>query len=139
MLHQKTNINFEYCKLKPDHICNSCLCKDRSRILKKYYCHCQNFQAKRDCLEHKQVGIKVNGIYKIHQNILKIIQVYCDQTTGGGGWTIFQLRIDGSIDFFRDWEHYKKGFGNLQNEFWLGNENIFALTLQGLYPAGNKL
>ena len=96
-------------------------------------------QAKRDCLEQKQVGVKVNGIYKIHQNILKIIQVYCDQTTDGGGWTVFQRRIDGSVDFFRDWENYKQGFGNLQNEFWLGNENIFTLTLQGLYPRGNEL
>ena len=96
-------------------------------------------QAKRDCLEHKQVGRKVNGVYKIHQNILKIIQVYCDQTTDGGGWTVFQRRIDGSVDFFRDWEHYKQGFGNLQNEFWLGNENIFTLTLQGVYPRDNEL
>ena len=29
--------------------------------------------------------------------------------------------------------------GNLKNEFWLRNENIFTLTLQGLYPRGNKL
>ena len=138
-LHQKTNVNFEYCKLLPDDICGPCLCKDDARVLKKYYCDCQNLQAKRDCLEHKQVGVKVNGVYKIHQNILKITQVYCDQTTDGGGWTVFQRRIDGSVDFFRDWEHYKQGFGNLQNEFWLGNENIFTLTLQGLYPRGNEL
>ena len=139
MLHQKTNINFEYCKLQPDDICGPCLCKDDAGVFKKYYCDCQNLQAKRDCLEHKQVGVKVNGVYKIHQNILKIIQVYCDQTNNGGGWTVFQRRTDGSIDFFRDWEHYKQGFGNLQNEFWLGNENIFTLTLQGLYPRGNEL
>ena len=139
VLHQKININFEYCKLQPDNICGPCLCKDDARLLKKYYCDCQNLQAKRDCLEHKQVGRKVNGVYKIHQNILKIIQVYCDQTTDSGGWTVFQRRIDGSVDFFRDWEHYKQGFGNLQNEFWLGNENIFTLTLQGLYPRGNEL
>ena len=139
VLHQKTDINFEYCKLQPDDICGPCLCKDDARVLKKYYCDCQNLQAKRDCLEHKQVGIKVDGTYKIHQNILKIIQVYCDQTTDGGGWTVFQRRIDGSVDFFRDWEHYKQGFGNLQNEFWLRNENIFTLTLQGLYPRSNEL
>ena len=88
MLHQKTNINFKYCNLQPDDICGPCLCKDDARVLKKYYCDCQNLQAKRDCLKHKQVGIMVNGIYKIHQNILKIIQVYCDQTTDGGGWTV---------------------------------------------------
>ena len=94
---------------------------------------------KRDCLEHKQVGAKVNGIYKIYQKIPKIIQVYCDQTTDSGVWTVFQRTIDGSVDFLHDWEYYKQGFGNLQNEFWLGNENIFTLTLQGLYPRGNEL
>ena len=72
-------------------------------------------------------------MYQIHQNILKVIQVYCNQTTGEGGWTVFQRRTDGVVCLFCDWEHYKQGFGNLQNEFWLGNENIFALTLQGLY------
>ena len=90
-------------------------------------------------MDFKQVGVKVNEIYKIHQNILKIIQVYCDQTTDGGVWTVIQRRIDGSLDFFRDWENYKKGFGNLQNEFWLGNENILTLTLQGLNLRGNEL
>ena len=84
------------------------------RLLKKYYCDSQNLQPKRDCLEHKQVDRKVNGVYKINQNTLKIIQVHCDQTTDGGGWKIFQRRTDGSIDFFRDWE---QGSGNLQNEY----------------------
>ena len=125
--------------MQPDYICSPCLCKDDARVLKKYYCDCQNLQAKCDCLDFKQVGVKVNEIYKIHQNILKIIQVYCDQTTDGGVWAVIQRRIDGSLDFFRDWENYKKGFGNLQNEFWLGNENILTLTLQGLYLRGNEL
>ena len=87
--------------------------KDNARSLKKYYCNCQNLRAKRDCLEHKHIGVKVNEVYKIHQNILKIIQVYCYQSTDGGGWTVFQRRMDGSVDFFRDWENYKHSFGNL--------------------------
>ena len=78
------------------------------------------------------------ALTKFIKNILKIIQVYCDQTTDGVRWTVFRRRIDGSVDFFSDWEHYKKSFGNLQNEFWLGNGNIFTLTLQGLYPRGNN-
>ena len=119
--------------------CGPCICKDDDRILKKYYCDCQNLQAKRDCLEYKQLGIKISGIYKIHQNISKIIQVYCDQDNDGGGWSMIQRRIDGSVSFSRDWNNYKLGFGQLQNEFWLGNENIFTLSYQGLYPRGNEL
>ena len=137
MLHQKTNNNFECWKLQPDDICGLCLCKDDARILKKILLRLSKSAS--DCLDNKQVSIKENGFYKIHQNILKIIQVCCDQTTDGGGWTIFQRRIDGSVNFFRDWEHYKKGLDNLQNEFWLGNKNIFTLTLQGLYLRGNEL
>lgn len=110
-LKTKISSYSEYCKLLSDDVCGACQCKDDDRMLNRYYCDCQNLQPKRDCLEFYQYGIKINGIYKVHQNILKIIQVYCDQSTDGGGWTIIQRRVDGSINFVRDWKNYKKGFG----------------------------
>ena len=64
VLQQKTNINFEHCQLQPDDICGPCLCRDDEKLLKRYYCDCQKLQPKRDCLQYKQVGIKVNEYTK---------------------------------------------------------------------------
>ena len=55
-------------------------------------------------------------------------QVYCDMRTDGGGWTVFHKRFNGFLGFYRGWEEYKHGFGDVRGEFWLGNEKIHQLT-----------
>ncbi|XP_035225405.1 techylectin-5A-like [Stegodyphus dumicola] len=35
--------------------------------------------------------------------------------------------------FYQDWKAYKNGFGNIEEDFWLGNDNIYSLTNQKLY------
>ncbi|CAK8686918.1 unnamed protein product [Clavelina lepadiformis] len=54
------------------------------------------------------------------------VEVYCED-----GWTIFQRRIDGSVDFGRRWDDYANGFGQIDGEFWLGLNNIHEMTRGG--------
>ncbi|XP_074666516.1 tenascin-X-like [Strix aluco] len=56
------------------------------------------------------------------------LRVFCDMETDGGGWLVFQRRQDGGTDFWRGWDAYARGFGNVTGEFWLGNEALHALT-----------
>ena len=68
-------------------------------------------------------------MYKIDPDGLGEFEVFCDHKTAGGGWTVFQKRRDGSVDFFRGWNDYKQGVGNLNSEFWLGLDKINRLTV----------
>lgn len=60
-------------------------------------------------------------------------QLWCENSLDPGGWTVIQKRLDGSVNFFRNWESYKKGFGNIDGEYWLGLENIYRLSNQDNY------
>jgi len=41
---------------------------------------------------------------------------------------VVQKRLDGSVNFQRGWEDYKRGFGNLAGEVWFGLDKIHRLT-----------
>lgn len=70
-----------------------------------------------------------SGIYSINPvGASETFDVYCDMTTSGGGWTVFHSRMNGSVDFYRGWNEYKAGFGDVSGEHWLGNDKLNLLT-----------
>ncbi|XP_033739048.1 ryncolin-4-like [Pecten maximus] len=44
---------------------------------------------------------------------------------------VIHNRQNVKVNFYRGWEDYKKGFGDLDGNFWLGNEIIHRLTGMG--------
>ncbi|XP_041480167.1 fibrinogen C domain-containing protein 1-like [Lytechinus variegatus] len=88
----------------------------------------------RDCSEVLLSGATGSGRYIIYpQDNGDPFYAYCDTETDGGGWTVIQNREDGSVSFFRDWNDYKYGFGNVNSEHWLGNDKIHRLSTQTYY------
>ncbi|XP_056141132.1 fibrinogen like 1B isoform X2 [Lampris incognitus] len=88
----------------------------------------------KDCSELYDRLRPPSGFYRIRPKLdQEPFLVYCDMEDGGG-WTVFQRRRHGRVDFNRDWVDYKDGFGDFKlwnDEFWLGNEHIHTLLSEG--------
>jgi len=82
---------------------------------------------KKNCAEIYKSGERKDGVFTIKPDNLPA-DVFCDQTAAGGGWTVFQKRLNGSVDFYLNWSDYKVGFGDLNGELWLGLDKIHRLT-----------
>ncbi|XP_017753302.1 PREDICTED: protein scabrous-like [Eufriesea mexicana] len=44
------------------------------------------------------------------------------------GWIVISRRIDGTLDFDRNWNDYSLGFGSPFGEYWIGNAILHKLT-----------
>ena len=82
----------------------------------------------RDCAELFTAGFKESKVYTVNPANKTNFEVYCDMKTDGGGWTVFHKRFNGFVGFYRGWDEYKSGFGDVRGEYWLGNEKIHQLT-----------
>ncbi|KAL7739226.1 hypothetical protein ACLKA6_015084 [Drosophila palustris] len=55
-------------------------------------------------------------------------QVPCDSTLVGSGWTVVQRRVNGKVNFNRNWREYQAGFGDLRGEFFIGLDKLHLMT-----------
>ncbi|XP_060738370.1 angiopoietin-related protein 7 [Tachysurus vachellii] len=86
-----------------------------------------------DCASLYNRNYRISGLYKLPKDEFlgtPELEVFCDMEKNGGGWTVIQRRRVGLTSFDRDWKQYKNGFGTINGDFWLGNENIYRLTRQ---------
>ncbi|KAL9953629.1 hypothetical protein ACROYT_G041076 [Oculina patagonica] len=138
---------FSYFELEQPHLCGSGPCYNGGKCLEqcdsppKCICaegytgaHCENklsnssVPSAKSCQALKLAGENLDGLHQIHLINIGSIQVFCDQHTDGGGWTIIQRRTSPfALQFNKNWVEYENGFGNLQSEFWLGNKIIHEL------------
>lgn len=89
----------------------------------------------RDCSQALLNGETTSDLYTIYLggDESQPLQVYCDMTTDGGGWIVFLRRQSGKVEFFRNWKNYTAGFGDMNDEFWLGLSNLHKITAGAQY------
>ncbi|XP_021260864.1 angiopoietin-related protein 3 [Numida meleagris] len=85
-----------------------------------------------DCTALYNSGTRSSGIYTIKPNNSEAFDVYCEMKFGTS-WTVIQNRVNGSLDFNQTWDAYTNGFGDLNEEFWLGLNKTYSITKQGDY------
>ncbi|XP_069991825.1 techylectin-5A-like [Penaeus vannamei] len=89
------------------------------------------------CHDLLRSGYRLSGTYTLRPFGCcsdRAVTAYCDLETDGGGWTVVQRRRDvlPREDFYRTWEEYVEGFGNVSSgEFWLGLDALHDLTAMG--------
>ncbi|KAK7076184.1 hypothetical protein SK128_014785 [Halocaridina rubra] len=85
-----------------------------------------------DCQDLFEMGFNASGVYYL-QKFGR--QVLCDMETDEGGWLVIQrrARVAEQVDFNQSWQEYKSGFGDLESEFWAGNDFLHIFTNQKSY------
>uniref|UniRef100_A0A8C2Q076 Fibrinogen C-terminal domain-containing protein n=1 Tax=Cyprinus carpio TaxID=7962 RepID=A0A8C2Q076_CYPCA len=84
-----------------------------------------------ECRHDEEMPVDCSDIHKSGQTLAGIYTIY--PTWRMDGTNVIQRRMDGSVNFYRPWDQYKRGFGNVEVEYWLWLENIYQLTSKKKY------
>ncbi|XP_066249852.1 microfibril-associated glycoprotein 4-like isoform X2 [Euwallacea similis] len=82
------------------------------------------------CQEIKQTTpMSPSSVYLVQpKGSTEPFMVFCEMDFMEGGWLTIHNRFAGKQEFYRDWQDYKWGFGNIAEEHWLGLERVHQLT-----------
>ncbi|KAM9305727.1 fibrinogen-like protein 1-like protein [Gastrophryne carolinensis] len=84
----------------------------------------------RDCDELYQLGHRQSGIYVIRPEGSPYLVVQC-LMYDCGGWTVIQRNTNNTtITWSETWTAYEYGFGDIEQDHYLGNKYIHLLTTQ---------
>ncbi|XP_033757315.1 ficolin-1-A-like [Pecten maximus] len=103
--------------------------KDADVFLKGPPPLCCEFETRVDQLPNTESS----GVYDFITTEGENLKVFYDTDTEDGPWIVIQRRTNGDVDFYRNWEDYKNGFGNIQySTFHVANEaQNYRLSVQG--------
>ena len=107
-------------------MCHIITFKKRLQSLNNVTANCMRDTIFDDCCQPIFVALRTSGIYPIKHG--RKGYAYCDMETDGGGWVVVATRAGGKRDFYRTWRRYKKGFGPLDKDFWIGLDAMYLLT-----------
>lgn len=82
-----------------------------------------------NCKQIFDEGQTTSGLYRINPaGSEKEFTVFCDMSLRNGGWTVISRRRNDDITFNRNWTAYRNGFGEFNENFWLGLQKIKDIT-----------
>ncbi|XP_064551578.1 fibroleukin-like isoform X2 [Drosophila montana] len=106
-------------------------CTDTENKLSNDKCNMQNERILHYTIKELQETLRGEGTSEIKIISLPRIgpfKVAIKNGTNGSGWMLIQRRVYKLMDFNQGWFSYVDGFGNLDEDFWIGLDKIHAMT-----------